>query len=121
MKRTARSLKYHRFKHKMNNLSSKENLRLELIKQMTFDLMKKYEVKNYKFRFGYSRKSLGSCSIDTITIQLNFALKSSLPKIRNTILHEIAHALLPIGVRHRIEWQNKARELGVTWTRNYHK
>jgi len=42
-------------------------------------------------------------------------------KIRDTILHEIAHALLPIDVHHRIEWQNKAGELGVTWTRNYHK
>jgi len=121
MKRTARSRNYHRFKHKMNNLSSKESLRLEQIKQMTFDLMEKYELKNYKFRFGYSRKSLGSCSRNTITIQLNFALNGKISVIKNTILHEIAHALLPFGIRHRIEWQNKARELGVTWTRTYHK
>ena len=121
MKRTARSRNYHHFKHKMNNLSSKESLRLELIKQMTLDLMKKHEVKNYKFRFGYSRTAAGSCTHDTITIQLKHALKGNISKIRDTILHEIAHALLSIGVHHRIEWQNKARELGVTWTKNYHK
>ena len=121
MKRTRRSQNYHRFKHKMNNLSSKDSLRLELIKQMAFDLMEKYEIENYKFKFGYSTKSLGSCSRTTITIQLNYVLRSSLQNIENTILHEIAHAFLPIGVGHRIEWQNKAKELGVIWTRNYHK
>lgn len=42
-------------------------------------------------------------------------------EIENTILHEIAHAIVGVGHGHRLKWQEKAIELGVTWKRIYHK
>jgi hypothetical protein len=44
-----------------------------------------------------------------------------LDDIKNTILHEIAHAIVGENHGHRQVWQEKAIELGVKFRRNYHK
>lgn len=109
------------FEQKMESLTLKEKFRLIQVKTMAFNLMKKHDVLLLNFKFGYSKKALGSCSSKTIIIQLNHALKSDIRDVKNTILHEIAHAIVGVKAGHRIKWQNKAIELGVTWTINYRK
>jgi len=64
----------------------------------------------------YSKKQIG--------LTLDYALKTSPDDLEQTIIHEIAHALLPPGAHHGPAWKAKMLELGVnpdrchtcTWT-----
>lgn len=118
---TRRNHAYHAHQRKLRNLTKKEARRLEEVSTLARELMEKYHVQDMKFGFTYSNRFWGRCSYDKISLQLNHALRSSMEDIKNTLLHEIAHAILGPGHGHRIEWQLKAKEMGVTWTRNYHK
>jgi predicted SprT family Zn-dependent metalloprotease len=48
----------------------------------------------------------------TITLSRRFTLLNSEPEVRNTILHEIAHALVGPNHGHGKVWKAKAKELG---------
>ncbi|MDA3892054.1 MAG: hypothetical protein PF517_10370 [Salinivirgaceae bacterium] len=109
------------FKEKMSCLTKKESQKLNEVTTLTIQLMEKYGVAHYKFRYRYFWRFLGLCDKDTIALQLSFALNNTMEEIENTILHEIAHAIVGVGHGHRLKWQEKAIELGVTWKRIYHK
>jgi hypothetical protein len=64
---------------------------------------------------GTRRGLLGNCDFARTTIRLDISHVHRGPWrfVRETILHEIAHALVgPCG--HGLKWQRKARELGVS-------
>lgn len=100
---------------KLENLTPEEKNKLEEIRLITLNLMKEYNVSYYNFKYGFSKKWAGCVSVDTIFLELIFVLTSDQETIRNTILHEIAHAIVGCREGHRIKWQNKAKELGVKW------
>ena len=52
----------------------------------------------------YSKKQIG--------LTLDYALKASPDDLEQTIIHEIAHALLPPGAHHGPAWKAKMLELG---------
>lgn len=58
---------------------------------------------------------LGRCKYRTKTIELSKAYieQGTQEHINDTILHEIAHALVGEGHGHGIVWQRKAREIGA--------
>ena len=120
MKRSL-SKAYGDYQKKMKNLNQKDKERLELVEKMALELMYKHNVSDYKFKFGYGWTYKGKCTSKTIIIQYNFALRNNLSEIKNTILHEIAHAIVGVDEWHRFKWQLKAKELGVTYKRNYRK
>lgn len=80
------------------------------------ELMAKYLDDEWKFKFSHAVKRLGACSYTTKTILLSKPLTevNSIKVIRNTILHEIAHALVGSKHKHDIVWAAKHRELGGT-------
>ena len=119
MNRIQRSRKA--FTEKMKKISLEESEKIKIIEEMAKKLMADHGVEAMHFRFGYGWKYRGRCTRDTIIIELFFALRSDIATVRNTILHEIAHAVVGIDCRHREEWQNKAREMGVTWSNRYRK
>lgn len=121
MTRRKLSVAIRKFKKKMNNLSAEEKKRLDAVEQLALQLMNEHGVSHYKFKFGYGWAYRGRCSLSTITIQYIHALSSDINEVRNTILHEIAHAIVGPGKGHRKEWQDKAKELGVVMYRNYHR
>ena len=88
------------------NLISAENLARELFAQ--FDLRK------WNFRFDRARRRFGSCDFSTRTISLSQILVELNPptKVRDTILHEIAHALVGPRHAHGAIWKSKIVELG---------
>jgi len=79
-------------------------------------LLTTYNVSNLEIGFTKRKDILGFCSDtgDTIKLQLNHVLHSDIEKIKETILHEIAHAITD-GEGHSIEWQKKALELGLSY------
>ena len=69
--------------------------------------------KNWRFRINSNKRRLGVCRYRQRTIEISehiFSLGKE--KVENTILHEIAHAMLPAGVGHGPEWKRLARSIG---------
>lgn len=110
------------FHCKLNNLSDKERKKLKWMEKRATELMQKHQVDNYKFVINNNSKCVGLCNAHThtIAISLHHALNDDECEIENTILHEIAHALVGVHHGHKKIWQDKAKQLGVTWTKKYH-
>jgi predicted SprT family Zn-dependent metalloprotease len=91
-------------------------------KNLAIDLMAKHGILDQGWRFQYdnARRRFGSCSYRTKTISLSKHLVSlnDLENVKDTILHEIAHALTP-GHGHDRVWQRKAIEIGCNGKRCY--
>ena len=75
---------------------------------------------DWSFRFDRARRRFGSCRVREKLITLSRALTfmNSQAEVRDTILHEIAHALTP-GDGHGRPWKAKCRELGAKPVRCY--
>lgn len=74
--------------------------------------------KGWKFRINSNRSRLGVCRFRSRYIEISqFHLTSPATEIRNTILHEIAHALVGPAAGHGPVWKAKAREIGCTGER----
>ena len=74
--------------------------------------------KGWKFRINSNRSRLGVCRYRTRYIEISqFHLTSPATEIRNTILHEIAHAIVGAGHGHGPVWKAKAKEIGCTGER----
>jgi hypothetical protein len=72
----------------------------------------------WKFRINSNRSRLGVCRFRTRYIEISqYHLTSPATEIRNTILHEIAHALVGPQHGHGPVWKAKAREIGCTGER----
>ena len=83
-------------------------------------LMARHGLTGWVFKFDRAKRRFGACSYTTRTISLSRALtriNDSLI-VRETLLHEIAHALTP-GANHGLAWQAKCRELGSPARRCY--
>ena len=87
------------------------------------ELFEKHNLIDYKFEW---KKRLvkwscaGSCNYKkkVITLQPTYVEKNDIKEITNTILHEIAHALMPKH-KHNKFWKRKAIEIGCTGSRTY--
>lgn len=85
-------------------------------------LMTVHGVGSLGFAFDGTKTRIGACHFThvngvqlpvKITISRHFASILQMDEIRDTMLHEIAHALTP-GDGHGRRWQAKCRELGMT-------
>jgi predicted SprT family Zn-dependent metalloprotease len=74
---------------------------------------------NWKFSFNKRTTSFGVCKFKTKEIQLSIHLTeaASEEKVVDTILHEIAHALVGLKHGHDLIWQKKAIEIGCNGER----
>lgn len=69
-------------------------------------------IPDWGFKFNNRLNALGVCDYNTKTIYISrVAEKQTLEMVRDTILHEIAHALTP-GDGHGFQWADKCKELG---------
>jgi len=85
-----------------------------LAHQLAKDLLRQHGLTDWKFRFDRARRRFGSCSTARKTITLSRALTMMNPddQVRDTLLHEIAHALTP-GDGHGSRWKAKCVEIGA--------
>ena len=79
-------------------------------------LMDEHGLDTWTFAFLEAERRLGDCHFGDRVIRVGraHALDASEAEIRDTILHEIAHALAGPEARHGAEWKAIARRIGAT-------
>ena len=78
--------------------------------------------KGWRFSFDRAKRRAGSCKFSKkeITIAKAYAEHQEEMEIKNTILHEIAHALVGSQHGHSQIWRKKAKEIGCDASRCHH-
>jgi predicted SprT family Zn-dependent metalloprotease len=96
-------------------------MNLQYAYKMTRKLMKEHGISHWSFGFDKARRRFGLCSYSKRRITLSKALVevNSPQRVRNTVLHEIAHALVGPGKGHGPIWKRKAIEIGCDGKRCY--
>jgi len=98
---------------------------LEGAKSMALKLMDYHGLleKDWSFNFDNARSRLGYCSYrkKRISLSKNYILLPTYEEddIRDTVLHEIAHALVGRKQGHNCVWKQKAIEIGCNGKRLY--
>jgi predicted SprT family Zn-dependent metalloprotease len=82
-------------------------------------LMSKHQLQQWSFQFDQAMKRAGCCHYTTRVISLSyeFAKRAPAEDITDTILHEIAHALVGRAHHHDTVWRAKALEIGCSGRR----
>ena len=98
-------------------------MNLSEVKSLALELMAKHQLNysGWRFEFDNARRRAGVCKHGRKVIGLSKYLLPYMKeeKVKDTILHEIAHAL--VGPRHGHDWvwQRKAIEIGCNGARCY--
>ena len=90
--------------------------RLNGVAEMARRLMDEHGLTGWTLAFVEATKRLGTCNYShrVIRIGRSHALDGSEAQIRNTVLHEIAHAIAGPGAGHGPLWKATARRIGAT-------
>ena len=90
--------------------------RLQDVMDLAHRLLAEHDLQNWRISFDHARRRAGLCNFSTKTISLSrhYASEAPLDHIKDTILHEIAHALVGHSHGHDAEWRRKAREIGCS-------
>lgn len=107
--------------NKMEKKEVEKLARYLMIKhRLYFDVFDKIKVKYHppyvwKLKFNNSKNTWGECDGSKRTIYLSKTILNEEKEfIKDTILHEIAHALVGCGHEHGDVWKKKAIEIGVS-------
>jgi len=82
--------------------------------------MRLHGLDGWSFRFDHARRRFGSCRYGQklITLSRPLTMLNTEEQVRDTLLHEIAHALTP-GDGHGVRWKQKCRQIGARPVRCY--
>lgn len=102
----------------LQNKYTNEPIHKQKLLEVTFlaqHLLEKYHLPDCELYFLMHSSAKGICynSGERISLQIKFSINEDIEEIRNTILHEIAHALVGNENGHNLVWKKKANELGV--------
>ena len=95
--------------------------KLTAVSELADRLLETHRLKHWKFKFDHSTRRAGCCNYRDKTLSISFELarNASDEDIRDTILHEIAHALVGKKHNHDAEWKSKAKEIGCSGERTH--
>ena len=81
---------------------------------LALNLMRDHNLVGWTFRFDRAVRRFGQTTYDNHTITLSGPLTDGSVEavVRNTVLHEIAHALIGPGFGHGITWRRQAAAIG---------
>ena len=87
--------------------------------QTATQLIQEYGLDGWRVKLDNARRRAGQCDFNSRVISLSrlYVRNADNNHIRDTILHEIAHALVGPHHGHNAVWRQKAREIGCTATR----
>ena len=83
------------------------------------DMMRAHGLQDWRLTLDHARRRAGQCDYrnKTISLSRHYVRYADEAHINDTILHEIAHALVGPRHGHDAVWRQKAREIGCTATR----
>ncbi len=83
-------------------------------------LMKEHRLDDWAFAFDHARRRFGACNYTRkrITLSRPLVLLNGIDEVRDTALHEIAHALCP-GDKHGPRWRATCARIGARPERCY--
>ncbi len=86
---------------------------------IALELMNRHGLVGWRVKLDHARRRAGQCDYNSRVISLSrlYIRKADKDHIRDTILHEIAHAIVGPRHGHDVVWRQKAREIGCTATR----
>ena len=95
---------------------SRDQDRLSDCVALAESLIKQHALVGWSFQFDNARRRAGACdySMKVISLSRLFCLRVSDDQVRDTILHEIAHALAGPKHNHDAKWKSIARAIGCT-------
>lgn len=84
------------------------------IENKALELMAQHGLSDWNFKFITTKRVIGRCTYSKKLIQysVNF-LDNTEAEIKDTLLHEIAHALVGYNHGHDKFWKDKASEIGA--------
>lgn len=85
------------------------------------ELFVKHNLNEWNFRFDRAVKRFGQCKFNDkqITLSKKLVELNNIEVVKNTLLHEIAHALVGPGNGHNYKWWSKALEIGCDGKTRY--
>lgn len=97
------------------SISENFNARVEAAHTLALRLLAEHGLSDWSFRLNRSKRTLGRCvySRHTIELSVHFVARNNEAEILDTLLHEIAHALVGPGHGHDRVWKSKCLELGA--------
>jgi predicted SprT family Zn-dependent metalloprotease len=95
-------------------------MNLYAARDLAVSLMRAHGLMGWTFAFDHARRRFGACRYRAkrITLSRHLAFLNGEEEVRDTILHEIAHALTP-GDGHGEKWKRKCLEIGAKPVRCY--
>ena len=83
------------------------------------ELMNRHGLVGWRVKLDHARRRAGQCDYNSRVISLSrfYVRKADKEHILDTILHEIAHAIVGPHHGHDAVWRQKAREIGCTANR----
>jgi len=92
---------------------------LNAIFELARELMAQHQLSHWSFQFDQGTQRAGCCNYNTqvISVSIAYAKQCSETEIKETILHEIAHALVGKEHNHDAVWKAKAIEIGCSGRR----
>ena len=85
------------------------------IHALATELLAMYGLHDWSFAFNRRKREMGLClyGLQRIELSLHFVELNGEEAIRETLRHEIAHALVGPGHGHDAVWKQKCREVGA--------
>jgi predicted SprT family Zn-dependent metalloprotease len=89
--------------------------RFAVVRRYAVELMAAHGLAGWSFAYNHRKQAMGLCVYQRLTIELSvhFVERNSAEEVHDTILHEIAHALVGPGHGHDAVWKRKCLEIGA--------
>jgi predicted SprT family Zn-dependent metalloprotease len=112
---------FERLEHLDAGRNAENTQKIEAIAALADGLLKEFRLNGWIFRFDHGTRRAGCCNYRDrkISISFNLARNAYDEDIRDTLLHEIAHALVGKRHSHNSVWRAKANEIGCSGERTH--
>lgn len=90
-------------------------LRAREVSQLACETLSYYGLTDWSFTLNRRKRDMGLCLYDpkVIALSVHFVQLNDEETIRDTLLHEVAHALVGPGHGHDAVWRQKSLEVGA--------
>ena len=104
---------------KNDTVVNRDAKELEAVTKLAQDLLAQHQLSQWSFQFDHGTRRAGCCQYNqhVISLSYEYAQHASKQDIQETILHEIAHALVGKEHNHDAVWRAKAIEIGCSGNR----